>query len=188
MRDYTRERENRLYYLSRGRCPVCGGLRPVVEGSKWCEVCRDKNCAKEKERRDKRRAEGLCVRCGEPLGDDKHVQCEKCRARDRELKRRQSQYYIRKEKGMCVSCGARAARAGKVLCSRCAMRSRNYSKARDPGWAKQRAMREARKAAGLCVDCGKPSEGLARCSRCREMRHESVLKYRIMKKIREGKI
>lgn len=32
---------------------------------------------------------------------------------------------------------------------------------------RRKALRERRKAAGLCVDCGQPSDGKARCERCR---------------------
>lgn len=188
MRDYARERANRLYYLSRGRCPVCGGLRPVVEGGKRCEFCREHERKRKKEIRDRYRAEGRCYRCGKPLEDDKHAQCEKCRARTREISRKRPQYYKRKNAGMCVSCGTRAAEAGKVMCKRCAQRSHDYAVTYDPGWKKHKAMRDARKAAGLCIDCGRPSEGFTRCQRCRAMRLDSFRKYKIMRKIRKGKL
>lgn len=37
---------------------------------------------------------------------------------------------------------------------------------------KQRAMRAARRAAGLCINCGEPSDGMQQCAECRRKRSE----------------
>ena len=70
---------NRQYYLSRGRCPRCGGKHPVLEGRVLCEECQAKHDEEQIERRKRWKTEGKCTRCGSERGGD-GVLCPKCKA------------------------------------------------------------------------------------------------------------
>jgi len=179
------DKANRLYYLKAGRCPNCGGSRPIVEGTKRCAECQEKDRKRKKEMRDKRLADGLCVKCGKPLGDDTHKTCEKCRSREVNYHHNDKvTYQRRKSTGMCVDCGKYAAEAGRVLCKKCMNKRKIDNRRNDPGWAKKNERRQRLVAAGLCIDCSRPTQdGKQRCRACIEARRDSTRKYRIKKKI-----
>lgn len=78
--------------------------------------------------------------------------------------------------GMCTTCGATDAytMAGRWLCSDCTDRQNQYraeyrEKNREKLRADDRNRRAARKAAGLCVKCGRDMEGdrHSKCASCR---------------------
>ena len=72
-----RQREAYAYYKARGICPSCRA-KPSPPGSVYCEACREAQrgqrqkyvggyfAVKSKERRERLKSEGLCVRCGKP--------------------------------------------------------------------------------------------------------------------------
>jgi hypothetical protein len=71
------------------------------------------------------------------------------------------------------------------MCEKCLEAHREDSRKSNQNGIKAKARREARIAAGLCIDCGKPTdrEGKARCSACLEARRDSTRKYQILKRM-----
>ena len=70
---------NRQYYLSRGRCPNCGGKNPVQEGRVLCYECQQKHDKEQTERRKRWKSEGRCTRCGSDNGGNGSL-CPDCKA------------------------------------------------------------------------------------------------------------
>lgn len=181
-------RENRMYYLRNGKCPRCGGKRPVVEGRVLCEVCQKRHDDSYMQRRDAWRMEGLCIRCGRERVEGR-MQCERCLERDRQ----ESQIYHKewrektKAKGFCIMCGVTWAEPGHSYCKKCLQkRARNYSQSerKDKDNEKRRELRKQRIEAGLCIDCGSPAEiGNQRCPKCAAARRDSARKYAIQKRM-----
>ncbi len=63
-----------------------------------------------------------------------------------------------KARGMCVVCAHRRAKAGRTRCQECG----------DAASAYQRDKTAVRRAAGLCLDCGRAAKApFGRCCRCR---------------------
>jgi predicted amidophosphoribosyltransferase len=115
-------------------------------------------------------------------------------ARDLELHAKHSRELRRwyKEHGICTQCGAGWADYPHVRCPDCMKKDRAYGKKFDPDGSKHRVAnrdrREARKAAGLCIDCGAPADGgITQCKSCAEKRRESVRMYRLRQKVKEGR-
>lgn len=190
--DLNRERKNRAYYLAQGRCPQCGGKRPLMPGHKMCEQCRQTNVESKRRLREARKAAGLCRECGKPIDDAKHTACAECRAKliresgEKRAARHKDRYYELREEGRCVSCG-RWAEPGRARCKKCQEKSNERSRKSDPGRAKFNAMRQKRIEAGLCPDCGRPvADGMKRCKRCLSLRRDSTRKYEIMQRFRRG--
>ena len=185
--------ENRQYYLRRGRCPLCFGKNPVEPGKKRCAKCAELRNRQQRELTQTYKAAGNCSRCGGPLDDDRHKTCAKCReyaAKFREMSkaRLKAMYHERKDAGMCVRCGLTWAEPGKTCCQKCLDKGKIEKKRYDPNGDKRRALREFRKANGLCIDCGRPSDGHSRCRRCNDMRNDSTRKYKIMQIIKQNAI
>lgn len=78
------ERENRQYYLANGKCPRCGGARPVVPGKTLCEVCLENNRRRTRTRHAKAQSLGLCAVCEKRLPEPGFTTCHYCK----ELRRR----------------------------------------------------------------------------------------------------
>lgn len=176
-----RQRANRLYYLSRGLCPGCGGKAYIQPKRVLCIECQQKHDAWQTEARARWKAEGKCTHCGRER-DKKGVLCSKCvsvRSNAKAVKQRRERL---KALGMCTVCGRTWAEPGHVKCRKCLDRHKAYN-AKSNEQAKKR--RAARVAAGLCIDCGKPTdrEGKQRCSACIEARRDSTRKYQIRKRI-----
>ena len=191
MYNAERERRNRQYYLARGRCPQCGGERPVVPGLKMCEVCREVNRQSHVRTRAYRKANGLCKNCGKPLDDLKHVTCGACRAMERKKYKKGGSeeykrwYYEKREQGRCVSCGGWAV-PGRSRCEKCAKLGNESTMRSDPGHEKFKLMRQERVKNGLCIDCGKPAAtGRRRCEKHLAARRDSCRKYEITRRIRQ---
>ena len=179
------DRANRLYYLRQGRCPNCGGQRPVIPGATRCDVCTLKDRQRKKEQHDQRVRDGLCTRCGKPRDDERYKTCSRCRDNDQKKKRDKRRYEKLKMDGMCVDCAEREAEAGRVLCKQCMNKRKIHNRQTDPGWAKKYERRKRLIAEGLCIDCSKPTdrEGKARCSACLAARRDSTRKYQILKRM-----
>jgi len=100
------------------------------------------------------------------------------------------QWYV--EHGVCWGCKKAAAEAGRVYCGLCQRRNRARRAKNDPGNAKNNArmmaVREARKAQGICVRCGaNPAvEGHVRCQACLKKQREYEMVRRIGKKLKAG--
>lgn len=89
---------------------------------------------------------------------------------------------LRRAAGLCTACGRRPAVLGRLTCESCAARRREREAAtiaRDPEFldrcnARKAALREQRKAAGLCTHCGSPTDGRhVLCDACRARSAES---------------
>lgn len=177
--------DNYRYYQDRGRCPQCHGKRLVTPGYKSCEVCRERGKKRYAERCEKLRKAGVCIRCGKPKAEDRTL-CPDCLKYKTKYSIKQShdRYYSLLEAGKCVRCGVRYAEAGHSNCRKCLERHKAEIKRYDPDNAKKNARRQARREAGLCIDCGKPAlEGSSRCKKCTEARRDSARKYSILKAI-----
>ena len=186
---YNREQQkaNYEYFIRNGRCPRCGGKNPVEKGKRVCRECSLKISEKRRDKRAFWKANGQCTRCGKPLPEDsRFVQCEDCRDYIHSFYKFNHRRYERlKEAGKCVKCGESWAEPGKTMCQKCLDRHVEYEQSYGNAYRdKKRQQRQERIAAGLCYDCGRPTDnGHTRCQRCREMRMDSTRKYRITKKI-----
>ena len=100
--------------------------------------------------------------------------------KDPELNRAKHAEYMRENrifwKGLnrCIMCHKQDAYtlAGRARCAECAAKAREYNNARsaehrEESRACDRDRYAARKAAGLCVKCGKPAGGHSHCETCR---------------------
>ena len=136
------DKERREWYLSHGICPHCG-RNNLQKGYKRCLECRMKDneahrnkpiseerkaYQKEYQReynkklREKRKASGICTRCGKRKTDGEHAHCAVCRA----IKRSEQREYNRKQgmipielrgEGYCTRC-YKPIESGK-LCAEC---------------------------------------------------------------------
>ena len=89
-----------------------------------------------------------------------------------------------KEHGICPDCGLREPVPGRVTCEVCLKKYQKKQQAHPERNAQKKAMREARIAAGLCLQCGRPAiPGQRMCERCRMMRNDSSRKYKILKRM-----
>jgi hypothetical protein len=183
------KKENYKYFQDRGRCPYCKGQRFAEPGLKVCAVCREKRNARLKEMRDEWRSAGLCTRCGKPVEGERRT-CESCLAKHNQLYGEQKRaadrekYHQRLDAGKCVRCGIAWAEPGHSFCRKCLDKHLLECKRYDPDHAKANARREARRKAGLCIDCGKPAmEGKSRCQRCYERQQDSGRKRSILNRI-----
>ena len=119
------DKERREWYLSHGICPHCG-RNDLQKGYKLCLECRmkDNERQRKKVRTDeqrkknadaqkrlvaKRKADGICVRCGKRKVDGKYTYCAVCRAKkaakQREYNRKQGMIPIElRGEGYCSRC------------------------------------------------------------------------------------
>lgn len=95
---------------------------------------------------------------------------------------------MRKHAGLCTNCGAEDAYTmiGRSLCSKCAEyfagkadEYRKHPDNREKVRLYKKQMREERKSAGLCPNCGKakPSPGFVRCDDCRAYGRRVTMRY-----------
>ena len=69
---------HRDHWLSLGLCPKCREHRPVEPGKPACEQCIETRRRQFRERYAKRKADGVCARCGAPI--EPGVTGTRCRA------------------------------------------------------------------------------------------------------------
>lgn len=132
------DKERREWYLSHGICPHCG-QNDLQKGYKLCLECRMKDSerhkgktisdetrkkqkAAQKALADRRKGEGVCVRCGKRKTDGKHTNCAICRAakaaKQREYNQRNGRIPIQlRGEGYCSRC-FKSIENGK-LCAEC---------------------------------------------------------------------
>ncbi len=119
-----RNRMRRRERLKAGLCTHCGD-RPPVGGGTVCEPCREARRAEERELYARRRASGLCGRCGGPASGASL--CRPCAALDEGPNRekrnaaRRGRYARLRSQGLCTDCGEPA--GGAARCEACARRS-----------------------------------------------------------------
>ncbi len=174
--DLARHRRRTEERVARGLCPKCG-KQPPVPGLALCEPCNEKRNRASRARDARLRAAGM------PRRDPERV-----RAYERERSRREVER--RRAEGLCLACGKAPPVEGRAHCEPCAEARRareraRYAKAKAEGKlyggrkvetrrriGRERSRRrdEARRAAGLCMSCGRhpPVEGGASCEPCRK--------------------
>lgn len=118
-------RERRAWYIEHGICPRCG-RNDIQRGYKSCLECRmadrekKRNMVKTDEQKqrtaaaikalkEKRKAEGICVRCGKRKVSGRYVNCVICRKekaeKQREYNRRQGRMPVElRGEGYCARC------------------------------------------------------------------------------------
>ena len=122
-----------------------------------------------------RRAAGLCLKCGKRPPAPHRSQCEPCieKRRSADLARHHRQTAERAARGLCPRCGKQPPAPGRSMCEACNEKRNRASRARDArlraagiprrdpertrAYERERSRREAgqRRAAGLCLHCGK---------------------------------
>ena len=136
------DKERRKWYLSHGICPHCG-RNDLQKGYKRCLECRMKDNEAHRNKpiseerkayqreyqreynkmlREKRKAAGICTRCGKRKVDGEHSTCAVCRAKkaaeQREYNRKQGMMPIElRGEGYCTRC-YKPIESGK-LCTEC---------------------------------------------------------------------
>lgn len=136
-KEYHRNR--RIEFKKLNRCPICG-KKKTFESTVSCIDCRDRisdvyyekdlkheYMRRNNERRNKRRDNRLCTKCGEELKQNyPYVTCEKCRNKSNlwAKKKRMSQpgYLDRSEYpnyGLCYICGREELYDGHKVCKKC---------------------------------------------------------------------
>lgn len=122
----------------------------------------------------KRKDNGLCILCGNPL-DREGVHCKKCREKINEEVRKDREFYAKN--GICPRCRKNKLFGNEKVCPECAakgyentMRTRegtHYNEVHRK-WAKEEY--ERRKQNGICTRCGKQKadSGYYTCGICRD--------------------
>lgn len=214
------ERCRRGAWIARGRCGSCGGSRDR-EDRLDCAGCRRKTSEKIACSRKRRKTNGCCPECGDPKEGVAYL-CPGCKQRhkkwDADLRVRKPivprscrqcgatvpgdrRFYcsadcIKKAARdrclprKCLSCGD-TVEEGRRYCVDCG-ESRRKESERESG----RRLRTSRRERDLCTNCGRPSDGKARCQACREKHNLAQKRHhersypepvtRIMKVLRTG--
>lgn len=108
-------------------CPVC--KKKHEEGHVLCNACSAARSRAILERREKRRAEGKCIKCGKTLQEGlKYKMCFDCRLKEAEYKRKKYEKY--KQERKCVACGKQLDLANGVYCSSCGEKRNQKSRER----------------------------------------------------------
>ena len=139
-----------------------------------------------------RKTRGLCLKCGTRPPAPHRSQCEPCieKRRTADLARHHRQSAERAARSLCPRCGKRPPAPGRSMCEACNEKRNRASRARDArlraagiprrdpertrAYERGRSRRAAgqRRAAGLCLHCGKAPalEGRTTCGPCAEAR------------------
>ena len=122
----------------------------------------------------RRRENGLCPRCGNPLDRDGYY-CKKCLEKHNEYKRENKKFF--RENGVCPECGKEKLFGDEKMCIACRQRSyerrkplteeqriKNNKKFRE----RQNYLYKQRSEQGICTRCGKrkPEAGKKKCGIC----------------------
>ena len=139
-----------------------------------------------------RRAMGLCLKCGKRPPAPHRSQCEPCieKRRRADLARHHRRTAEHTARGLCPKCGKQPPASGRTLCEACNEKRNRASRARDArlraagiprrdperarAYERERSRREVeqRRAAELCLHCGKAPAlgGRTTCEPCAEAR------------------
>ena len=156
-----------------------------------------------------RKAKGLCLKCGKRPPAPHRSQCEPCieKRRRADLACHHRRTAERAARGLCPKCGKQPPATGRTLCEACNEKRNRASRARDArlraagmtrrdperarAYERERSRRETgqRRAAGLCLHCGKAPalEGRTTCEPCGEQRRARE-RTRYAKAKAEGKL
>ena len=156
-----------------GRCVNCGN--PVEVGQIRCKSCKEKEHNAYIERRNKRKQDGVCVKCGKRPAVIGQTMCEQCK--DANTQYRIEQDLFCKSVGICIKCHKVPADKGYIMCLQCRMDERERNKQRErptenrqAEYAKGKQLRDERKANGQCPMCGrviKSYDNHVYCEYCR---------------------
>ena len=126
-----------------GLCPDCRS--PAAgDGTQRCQSCKERAASDARTRAAKRKAEGLCTKCGRPAKPG-YTLCADC------LRKRNDHRARRRAEGLC-SCGEPPI-PGLKQCAKC--RQRNNER------------KDRQKAAGRCAHCPRKARpGRRTCVRC----------------------
>lgn len=141
---------------------------------------------------NQRKKQGLCVRCGKPM-DRVGANCTECCRKNTESARRSREYYTKI--GICPKCKKERIYLNERICPECVEKERvaisKYVKNTPERHSESNKkttekVRSKRKAAGLCVRCGKrkPDSGKTSCGICLAKNRENQRRWRE----RNGKI
>lgn len=133
-------RENRKFFKAHGLCQVCGQNIPEpgrVTCSKCLQYAQEYNAMRratetpeERERRlqslrtsgksryEKRKAAGLCTKCGKPAQVGKSM-CNECLLHRRLMDRARRDTYSRDYENLCTRCRKKPREPGKKVCKDC---------------------------------------------------------------------
>ena len=108
------------YTLSgRTYCAECCAIKSE-RARKWRAEHPGANAETVRKNREKRKAEGVCVKCGRPKSDSNHVLCGECRAKQHRYKAAaRNCNYPRGENGICWQCNKKPVKEGFNLCPEC---------------------------------------------------------------------
>jgi len=141
------------------KCRSCG---VGINSRSRCKKCLKIENEKTKKRQAKRKAEGLCPRCGSETNG--FLFCDRC------LENRKKLLIKRKANNLCIICNKKT--SGLTMCDKCNTESREY----------QNKKRARLKDAGLCAVCGKETEGLTLCFKCLDSKRQAAGRRRVKKK------
>mgnify|MGYP005798088137 FL=1 len=128
---------------------------------------------------ERRKSNGLCIDCGNPL-DREGLRCKKCCEKRSKWEREHRQWYLSHK--ICPRCGKNDLMGDETICPECRAKSVNNSlKNREKdeynvyqrNWSK--STYQKRKESGICTRCGKrkATQGLTTCAMCRARDNET---------------
>lgn len=128
---------------------------------------------------ERRKSNGLCIDCGNPL-DREGLRCKKCCEKRNKWEREHRQWYLSHK--ICPRCGKNDLMGDETICPECRAKSVNNSlKNREKdeynvyqrNWSK--STYQKRKESGICTRCGKrkATQGLTTCAMCRARDNET---------------
>lgn len=140
----------------------------------------------------RRKEQGLCVRCGEKVEEERKGKsiCFKCKEKD--AKRAQATREFRRNMGFCPRCGVNKLFGDERNCPECRAKNEIYfTKQREDKEKyysyesnRRKCKRDKNRENGLCTLCGckKESDGHVICYYCRKKHNEYMKKYNLGKK------
>lgn len=128
---------------------------------------------------ERRKSNGLCIDCGNPL-DREGLRCKKCCEKRSKWEREHRQWYLSHK--ICPRCGKNDLMGDETICPECRAKSVNNSlknQEKDEynvyqrNWSK--STYQKRKESGICTRCGKrkATQGLTTCAMCRARDNET---------------
>lgn len=147
---------NEKRYLQ-GLCRNC--KNNTIPGKYHCNECRQKMSDKQREKRQNRRKNNLCMQCGIKTPNS---YCDDCKEKTREIKlqSKKKQTLIRKSNNLCTSCSNYSGE--HVLCCSCRKKGKDKY--------------DSKKENNLCLSCGTKNENensTLYCNECLINRNKS---------------
>ena len=173
-------RSTRMRRIKEGCCSTCGATLPPDSAYLSCDKCR----AIARAKYHKRKGKGVCVDCGNPVGDNGTSRCDKCRKANREQMRKDREFA--KAMGLCTTCRNEPAAKGYTKCARCLEKERNRKYVRTEEQKKRslehnRMKRREARESGICITCLKRRvrPGMTICSLCSNKAKQRRKDYRL---------